>query len=533
MSSKRSRRAFSVLLGGGVGLLLVAGAEIGLRLAGVQAGGESFYFERLGERILEPGMYESHPERFFALRANYRYSEHHAGPNALGAWPFRGRPLEPAPADLWRVCVFGDSCAYGLPLPPNQALPARLADELARSRPRSATLVANLGVPGYSTVQIRSLVEETLEHFQPDEVVLYPAAWNDQAPALGPSDVELRDRSKGLLERSALLSALRSRSQGANPEPIPEGTESTGPRVPEEAVEGEVRAMIRACRERGVGVIVIVPPHTPDTRSTHARMWRDADTVRRAATAEGARVVDGQAVFEASGMAADDFFADLVHPAPPGAGALALEVASLLTPPPVTTSDHPLRIVAVSPDSAPELGDMTVTIELDGWSEGAALPAVTIGGAMLLGLEAAGPNSVRGTLPHLAPGPGAIVVQTATACAEAPTLPVDIRAPRVEVLDAAARRLRITSRPGDIGRVFATRARRESRKWSSRGAQWIEEASFVPSQLKLKLGDDGSAEGVFPGLDGEGPFYLQALIQPRGEPEGSDFAVWSELAVLP
>ena len=41
------------------------------------------------------------------------------------------------------------------------------------------------------TVQIDLLLEEALERWSPDAVVLYPAAWNDQAPALRKPDREL------------------------------------------------------------------------------------------------------------------------------------------------------------------------------------------------------------------------------------------------------------------------------------------------------------------------------------------------------
>ena len=69
--------------------------------------------------------------------------------------------------------------------------------------------VLNSGVPGYSTVQMRDMLGEMLERFDFAAVVLYPAAWNYGAPAMGRNDLELREElARGgfrrLVQRSAV-----------------------------------------------------------------------------------------------------------------------------------------------------------------------------------------------------------------------------------------------------------------------------------------------------------------------------------------
>ncbi len=527
-------RRRALLVGLGAALLAAATAEGALRLLGFGEDPGAFYFERLGERILEPGMYAPHARRFFALQPGYRHSPGHAGPNALGAWPFRGPPLEPAPEGAWRIALFGDSCVFGLPLPANAALPAALDDELARALGDGRALVSNLGVPGYTTVQIGALVEEVMERDAPDEAVLYPAAWNDQAPSLGRNDLELRADASGfpgLLRRSALVQALRPGRAPAEPEDSLPPAER-GPRVPAEAVEGEVRAAIRACRAAGAGVTVIVPPHPERFRATHPRMFADAEAVRRAAEAEGADIVDLQSVLGVSGQE-DRFFADLVHPAPEGHRALAQAVARVLLlrdGAGAARGGGGLRIAACRPRAVPELGDVELVLELDGWSAGEPLPAVTVGGAPLLAARADGAHGVRGTVPRLAAGAARIAAQSPAGLAAAG---LEVLAPRLEVLPGDPPRVRVVSRPGDGARVFAATAETAQAKWSARGAQRLDGAALLPVELSLVLGADGAGEVDLPALAGPGPFYLQALIAPAGEPADSDFALWSPVATWP
>ena len=522
---RRRRPLVAMGLGLGLALALVAAAELGLRLTGLAPPPGGFYFARLGEALLEPDMYTGHPRRFFTLRAGYRHSRDHAGPNALDRWAFRGEPAEPLPPGLPRVVVLGDSCAYGLPLPANEALPARLDAHLgAAGHP---ALVVGQGVPGYTTVQIGALLEEVLAAGPVAALVLYPAAWNDQAPALGKNDLELRDEAgePGLLARSALMRLLQ---RAGSPQAEPSDGRT---RVPEEAVEGEVRAMIRAAREAGATVVVIAPPHPPENRTTHARMFRDADAVRRAARAEEALLVDLQPGLDA-GQAGAEFFADLVHPAADGADRLGAAVAEVLGPelaPAGPTPAGPVRLVALDPASVPALGDVELTLTLDGWSAGDPLPAVTVGGTALLDPAPAGGNRLRGVVPRLGGGPCRVRLRTAEGLSEAP---LEVLLPWVEAVGGSDR-IRVHSRPGDSARVFASSALAPAAEHSANGAFRLDTGAMLGVELQVRMGEHGSGEAQLPPLPGDVTVFVQALVLPPGEELGSHFGLWSEVAELP
>jgi lysophospholipase L1-like esterase len=516
--------------------LTLGAAELALFGLGFASDPSGYYFERLGERILEPGMYAPHARRFFALRPGYRHSPEHAGPNALGSWPFRGRPLAPAPPDAWRIAVLGDSCVFGLPLAAGHSLPEALERELAARLGDERALVANCGVPGYSSVQIAALLEELLAgDARPDEVVLYPAAWNDSAPAAGKTDVELARETagwRGFLRRSALAGALRALSRtGAEQEAA---SETRPARVPAEEVEALVRGMVQACKRAGIGVTLVAPPHPERFRASHARMFEDAESVRRAGRAEGAALIDLQATLGEPALE-ERFFADLVHPAPEGHLALAAALAEELAgraPARERAAPGALAIRAFEPRSAPELGDVELRIEFLGLSDADPLPAITVGGAALLDVRRAGPQVLQGSLPRLAAGAARLVASTAHGIAVAPE-PLTVLAPSVTVLPGAPPRVRVVSRPGDRARVgFATR-RLEPSRWSSHGAEHLDPTSLLPAALTLELGPDGGAEAELPEAVGTGPVYLQALILPAGEPWDSPFALWSAPAALP
>jgi hypothetical protein len=184
-----------------------------------------------------------------------------------------------------------------------------------------------------------------------------------------------------------------------------------------------------------------------------------------------------------------------------------------------------LAIARFEPAAVPELGDVELALELDGWTAADGLPAICVGGTALLDPVPFGARGVRGTLPHLAPGEAAIVVQTARGIARS-AVALRVDGPSLELLEAPAR-VRVTSRPGDRARVFVSTAVRTHAKQSSRGAMWIEEAACLPVEVSVTCGADGSGVADVPEIAGEEPIWVQALVVPRGEPAESGFAVWS------
>jgi hypothetical protein len=282
----------------------VAGGESWLRGHGYGAPEDDRELVRFTTPILETYDHLAlDPALFYTVLPDQRASSEHAGRYATGDWPYRGRPARPAPAELLRVAVIGDSCVSGSGVDAAAALPARIAAELdRRGLDPCSVQVTGFGVVGYSTVQLRNLLDEVLADYVPDVVVLYAAAWNDQAPASSPtSDVDLARSQHALMRRFLPATArwLASRradrriedQRGAEASGHADGASSPGPRVAEVSVIAEVESMLARCRKRGVPVLVVVPPHPAATLETHPRTGRDADNVRATAVLRGFDVV--------------------------------------------------------------------------------------------------------------------------------------------------------------------------------------------------------------------------------------------------
>jgi hypothetical protein len=151
-SSTRFARFRAALAAVAIGVAALAALELGLRAAGFERE-PARAFDLHGIAREHAPQYLTHPTRLWSLAPGFRENPEHAGRYALGDWPFRGRPGAPAPPDLARVGVVGDSCVYGACLHTAETLSERLALELAGAGwGPERVLVQNLGVPGYSVV---------------------------------------------------------------------------------------------------------------------------------------------------------------------------------------------------------------------------------------------------------------------------------------------------------------------------------------------------------------------------------------------
>lgn len=521
-----------------LGVALVGALEVALRLAGF--GGswpQPFEFESWEDQAVRPGMFVTHPERFFALAPGFRFSGAHAGRYATGEWPFRGRPPGPAPEGILRVAVLGDSCAYGLTLFPSETIPHRIGVHLAaRGLDPTRVQVLNFGNPAYSTVQIHAVLEEVLARHAPDEVVLYPAAWNDQAPALGRDDLELREaRSGPSLARRLRATAIGEAIGALVPGAEPAITDGARPRVPPGAVGVELRAMLARCAAAATPVTVIVPPHPRGTAESHPRLIQDEETVRRVATEAGARVVDGPALFAREGRDPAVLMTDIVHPSPAGAQVLAREVAAGLLrgaqpgePPPA----GPVEVVCAAPTST--MGDVSIEVRLEDWREEDGVPILLVGGALVLDLEELGAGGFTGVLQADVEGEHGLLVQAPSRCLWLPGA-VERRSPTLEphLSDAGPGAappptLLLRSRQGDRGRAWFSRAVREEPLWTEHGAIWLDQAGILPLSLDLEAGRETRFDpSLLPGDVGE-VVHVQAMVYPPGEPDDSKAAFWSE-----
>ncbi|MEZ5978795.1 MAG: alpha/beta fold hydrolase [Planctomycetota bacterium] len=319
-------RLRALLLGSAITAVGVGVLEIALRAAGYGGNAPLVVTERvrggdgeLGIALELGALLRTDDLLGYALEPDHRSCAEHAGGYAIGAWPWRGRPAEPVPDDVVRVVVLGDSCVYGIGVETADTLPERLALELeARGYDRTRVQVLNLGVPGWSTVQIGRELEVALREYRPRAAVLYVAAWNDGAPSTGASDVDVlasRER-RGPIGSSAIVSALREWLGGGSA-PVADGGEEDGaapPRVAADEVEPRVRALVDRARDAGCESVVVLPAHPPRQSGERPVASSRTASVRRAATAERAPIVDGSSVARSSGLADERLFSDFVHP---------------------------------------------------------------------------------------------------------------------------------------------------------------------------------------------------------------------------
>ncbi|MHC5210801.1 MAG: SGNH/GDSL hydrolase family protein [Planctomycetota bacterium] len=524
-------------------VVLLAAAEALLWVSGKVEDPEHFEFRRVTRTLQQDveGRYRTHPIRFYELAPGFRHAAGHLGRDAVGDWPFRGRPVEPSPQRMLRVAVVGDSCVYGASLNVSEMLGTQIADALRdRGWTPDRVTVLSLGVPGYSTVQLDLLLESTLSDWPLDVVVLYPAAWNDQAPALQRPDEELlasfarpdlldwfRHNTRVV---AALLHVLERRPFEEILAAWEAGEPLNGWRVPAERVGPNVARMLARCAEAGAAALVIAPAHPPDTASRHPRTRQDAAAVLEAARAAGVPALDAQALLDDTGLDPAHHFVDYVHPSPEATARLGAATAEAITPlldaraaerdlpPRGALVESALTITAVQPQQASVLGDTPVTVRLAGWTSREPLPSVIVGGAPLIDLHVVSKDMVEGTLMANGAGRHDLVVQTERGCTWRPGAVTRVTA-HLAVDAGPPARLAIASRPGDRARVFVGTGLRATPVWSLRGAFRLD-ASARPLARDLVIDETGLAAEALPG-GVAGTFLVQALVSPAGESPGS------------
>jgi len=522
-------------------------------------------FARIAPAIAEDraGRYEAHPQRLYTLAPHFRHSPSHLGRDATGDWPFRGRPPEPAPPGLLRVAVVGDSVVYGSSLDAADMPGSQIAVALAKlGWTPDRVAVCSLGVPGYSTLQILPLLAEALDTLHPDAVVLWPAAWNDQAPAMSVSDMELLTaHDEGTLtgwlrNHSRLFDALTRDHDDLPAAEVIEGWKRGRPphgtRVSPDFVSRMVGSMLHWCARVGVPAVVLASAHPPQTAAEHPRTRSDAAAVIDAALVNSVPFVDAQAVLDDVDADPARCFVDYVHPSPEAnalfGAALADELRPLLdaraaarglppagAPPVGTAADGAvpaLSILDAQPPEVPVLGDATLRVMLAGWTRGDTLPAVIVGGAPLIDVRAAGEHEIEGTLMANAPGRHDLVVQSATGCAWLPDA-IEYVEPTIaiEAPPGEAARLVVEARPGDGVRVLVAAGRAPEPSWSPRGAYWLDDtARALPGDRVADA--QGLALWTFDQAP-PGTFLVQALVAPAGEaPDEGLGSRWTSVVEL-
>ncbi|MBL8616386.1 MAG: hypothetical protein JNM72_12295 [Deltaproteobacteria bacterium] len=286
----------------------------------------------------------SHPTRLWAMAPGaHRSGELMAevGPSGL-----RGPALPPpAEGDAPRVLVLGDSSFFGHGVGEAETLPAQLQRAL-QDRGIDA-LVQNFGVPGYSSLQSRALLDEQGWAQAPD-LLLIGSLWSDNNID-GFRDADLL-ATRRLLDQSQLsglrsfllLTTLISRLRGEGGARVVSWTSSSAfpsegqrrVRLPDYAAQ--LDAMARAAAARGVGVAFLAPANQDmlgagaDSGGVAPVWGAYFDAQAAVAAHHGAPLIPLAPALAASGTPPAALFVDVMHPSAEGHRLAAAAVAEAL-----------------------------------------------------------------------------------------------------------------------------------------------------------------------------------------------------------
>jgi lysophospholipase L1-like esterase len=332
-------------------LLLLAAAEAGLRLAGLDGPREA------GSGLVEEqfGITRPDPDLFWSLRPNLArsYRAQRLRTNALG---LRGPEVGPKAPGERRVLLLGESTTFGFGVGEDETYAARLQALLDAGPDRYS--VVNAGVPAYTLFQSTVYLEERGLALAPDVVAIYhlandflPTSYRDSAHGeLGTSrsDAELHAFYRSLwidrlIRYSAIFRAgshawarwLGARAGGGiasdparrreqilwTPAHFPH---SQPVRVRPEERRQLLETLLALSREHGFELVVMHP------------VYRDVpgydDLLVTFSREHALAFVDGPAAFDASGIPRELLFSDALHPVPRGHRLLARALYEQLRP---------------------------------------------------------------------------------------------------------------------------------------------------------------------------------------------------------
>ncbi len=341
MSTTRRR-----LLALGLGVLLAGGGLLALELGArvLEAQRVPSYETATG---VEPAVMPPHP--YLLWERTPGTGDELGVPVRINSLGIRGpEPAVPKPAELRRVVAVGDSSVYGFGVPEH----ARFVD-VAIDRIGGPGLEAwAAAVPGYSTLQLRNLLELRGHLLEPDLLVL-ACLWSDHATARM-EDAALLDRYQrwaqgagGALAASAITRLLRweldvrrgsQATHRADYSPEDHYPHHGVTRVPVPDYRANLEALAALAAHHDADIAVLVLPH-PDDLDGGGGPEDRYDGHRRAlrglAEAHGAPLVDGPTVFADAAttnpnLDAEDLFLDNIHPSVRGHRLLGEALAQAL-----------------------------------------------------------------------------------------------------------------------------------------------------------------------------------------------------------
>lgn len=275
-------------------------------------------------RILVP-----HPRRFWAVAPDLADVELAGDLAGSGHLSFRVssdprglRAASAVAAPRARVLFLGDSCTFGVGVDDAATLPAEVQRRLGNVQ------CTNAGVPGYSALQGRLLLDEIGKAVAPDLVVVTfgfndDQRWNDQSDAAHLQRLEA-SRS-GWLARSRLAELVR-RALPAREAPLPTPAAAARPRLTDAEFAGELRAIAAACRALGAEPVLVLWPQRGQL-DQDGILPKQA-MVRHVAETDGIKLINLLAAFRAAADPA--LFADGVHASAAGCARAAEQVAPVL-----------------------------------------------------------------------------------------------------------------------------------------------------------------------------------------------------------
>jgi lysophospholipase L1-like esterase len=247
--------------------------------------------------------------------------------------------VKKAPGVRRVVCV-GDSNTFGLGVPVERTWPALLGRSLEAAHGAWRWEVLNLGVPGYTSWQIRRLLETEVGAMSPDFVVIETGGFNDWVPAVGPIDREQGVRPSSTTLRvvelvTSILGAAGATREGEGAR-VPLRDLATADyagarRVPLTEFEDDLRTIVAWCAAHGARAVFVAHPLPARTVERNPISIEYAETVRRVASDGAASLADGWAAFRESRATESDLFRDFCHPTERGYGLIAPVVMAALT----------------------------------------------------------------------------------------------------------------------------------------------------------------------------------------------------------
>lgn len=330
-----------VVAGFGLPLLLLGGAELLLRLVGFDRPVTQHRLtfvnpDRLWAETREDSMTVTDPWLFWRLRPGWR--DRWGVP--LNSAGYRTPEFETRRRPGWRriVCL-GDSVTFGVAVPVLRTWPRLLEEELRRRWETDAVEVINLGVPGYSAIQGRRILESQVVDLRPDLVILGFGAFNDWVPAIGRTDRE--QAHVPALHRLRVLQAVAAlvpRKELDPPENPREAydrirrmhtADLKGPRrVPLEDFEWALEDMATRATQAGAQVIFLVPALPGETRVRNPASEDYRAAILRVAATGGHAAVDARELF--SGLPDAAVFLDFCHPTEVGHARLSAGIAAVV-----------------------------------------------------------------------------------------------------------------------------------------------------------------------------------------------------------